>query len=107
MPAFEKFIPPKIIDRAVLRRGHEPGARVVWDARFRPLFEGHDKSVLRELLGKADVAHDARKAGDDPGRLDSPDRVNRAMRVSSRHGYPSHHLQSARPSPAAPKQYDP
>src|SRR6267143_1472432 len=101
MLAFEKLIPAKVIDRPMLRRGHEPGAWVVWDARLRPLFERCDESVLRELLGEADVAHNAREASDDSGRLDSPDRVNRAMRVSSRHGYPSHHLQCAHASPGA------
>ena len=34
----------------------------------------------------ADVAHDAREAGDEPGGLDPPDRVDRAMRIGSRHG---------------------
>src|SRR2546421_10092540 len=101
MLAFQKLIPAKVVDRAVLRRGHEPGAWVVRDARLGPLFERGDESVLRELLGKADVAHNAREAGDDSGRLNPPDRVDRAMRVSSRHGYPSHHLQSARASPGA------
>src|SRR5437588_261380 len=101
MFAFEKFVPAKVIDRAMLRGGHEPGAWVIRDARLGPLFERGNESVLRELLGKADVAHNARQPGDDPGRLDSPDRVNRAMCVGSRHGYPSHHLQSARASPGA------
>ena len=51
----------------MLRRGHEPGARVVRDARLRPLLERGDERVLREILGQADVAHDAREAGDEPG----------------------------------------
>ena len=33
------------------------------------------------------------------GRLDPPDRVDRAMGVGSRHGYRSHHLQSPRARP--------
>ena len=84
----------------MLRGGHEPGARVVRDARLRPLLERGDESVLRELLGEADVAHDPREAGDEPGRLDPPDRVDRAMGVGSRHGYRSHHLRSAGASQA-------
>src|SRR5216683_3857232 len=103
MLALEKFIPAKVIDRAVLRGGHEPGAWVVRDARLRPLFEGRDESVLRPLLGKADVAHDARQTGDDPGRLNPPDRIDGSVCMGSRHGYPSHHLQSARASPSAPR----
>ena len=55
-----------MVDRAVLRGGHEPGARVVRDARLRPLLERGDERVLRELLGEADVAHDPREAGDEP-----------------------------------------
>ena len=66
----------------MLRGGHEPGARVVRDARLRPLLERGDQRVLRELFGQADVAHDPRQAGDEPGRLDPPDRVDRAMGVS-------------------------
>ena len=102
MLAFEKFIPAKVIDRAVLRRGHQPGAGVIRDARLRPLFECGNESVLRELFGNTDIAHNARKAGDNSGRLNPPDRVDRAMCVGSRHGYPSHHLQLARASPRAP-----
>src|SRR5437879_1354466 len=101
MLAFQKLVPAKVIDCAVLCGGHKPGARIVWDARLRPLLEGRDQSVLRELLGKANVTDNARETGDDSGRLNSPDRVDRPMRVSSRHGYPSHHLQCARASPSA------
>ena len=36
------------------------------------------------------------EAGDEPRRLDSPDRVDRAMGVGSRHGYRSHHLHARR-----------
>jgi hypothetical protein len=79
------------VDRPVLCRGHEPGARVVRDARLRPPFERRDESVLREVLGKTDVAHHPGEAGDEPGRLDSPDRVDRAMGIGSRHGSRSHH----------------
>ena len=82
------------VDRPVLGGGHEPGAGVVRDARLRPLLERGDERVLGQLLGEADVAHDPREAGDEPGRLDPPDRVDRAMGVGSRHGYRSHHLQT-------------
>ena len=56
----------KLVDRAMLRGGHEPGARIVRDARLRPLLERGDERVLRELLGEADVAHDPREPGDEP-----------------------------------------
>src|SRR5437588_1850874 len=79
----------------MLRGGHKPGTRVVRDARLRPLLERGDQSVLRELFGQTHITHDPRETSNDPGGLDPPDRVDRAMRMGSRHGYPSHHLQSA------------
>ena len=51
--ALERRAAPQQVDRAVLRRGHEPGARVVRHARLGPLLERGDESVLRELLGEA------------------------------------------------------
>jgi hypothetical protein len=89
--AFEDPSPAQPVDRAVLRGRHEPGARVVRDSRLRPPLERGEKSVLREILGKTDVAHDPRQPGDEPGRLDPPDRVDRAVRVGGRHGRQSHH----------------
>jgi hypothetical protein len=43
------------------------------------LLERRDEGVLRQLLGEPDVAHDPRQPGDELGRLDAPDRVDRAM----------------------------
>src|SRR5581483_1330415 len=54
-------------------------------ARGGPGFERGEKRVLRQLLGQADVAREAREAGDDPGRLDAPDRVDGAMGVGCCH----------------------
>src|SRR5467141_1729725 len=71
--ALEPLVSAQEIDCAMLRGGHQPGARVVRNSRFRPLL----------------------KTGDDPGGLDPPDRVNRAMCIGSRHGYRSHHLYPA------------
>ena len=88
--ALEQLVPAQEVDGPMLRGGHEPGARVVRDARLGPLLERGDEGVLGELLGQADVAHDPREAGDEPGRLDPPDRVDGAMGVGSRHGYRSH-----------------
>ncbi len=92
--ALEPLVSAEEIDGAMFRRGHEPGARVVRDARLRPLLERGDKSILRQLFGKADIAHDPRETGDEPGRFDPPDRVDGAMYVGSRHCYRSHHLHS-------------
>ena len=77
--ALERAAAPQHVDRAVLRGGHEPGARVVRDARLRPALERGDQRVLREVLGEADVAHDPRQPRDQPRRLDPPDRVDRAL----------------------------
>ena len=69
---------------------HAPG--IARHAVLRPLLERGDERVVREILGDADIAHDARETGDEPRRLDPPDRVDGAMRVGSRHGYRSHHF---------------
>ena len=83
--ALEQLAAAQAVDRAVLRGRHQPGARVVGHARLRPVLERGDQRVLRQLLGEADVAHHAREPGDQPGRLDPPDRVDRAMGIGSRH----------------------
>src|SRR5262245_38543746 len=54
----ESLFSPQEIDGAMFRRDHEPGARLVRDARDRPLLERDSKCVLCQLLGDADVAHD-------------------------------------------------
>jgi hypothetical protein len=103
--ALKPFVSAEGVNRTVLRSGHEPSARVVRDSRFRPLLERGDESVLRKFLGKADIAHDPRETGDDSGRLNPPDRIDGAMCLGSRHGYPSHHLQSARASLGARRHH--
>ncbi len=90
--ALEPLVSAQEIDCAMLRGGHQPGARVVRNSRFRPLLKRGDESVLRQLLGMTHITYDPRETGDDPGGLDPPDRVNRAMCIGSRHGYRSHHL---------------
>jgi hypothetical protein len=83
---------PQVVDRAMLGGGHQPGAGVVRDARVRPLLERGDEGVLREILRQTYITNNPRQAGDELGGFDSPDRVNRAMCIGSRHGYQSHHL---------------
>ena len=61
MLALEQRSPAQQVDRAMLRGGHQPGARVVRDARLRPLLERGDERVLRQVLGQADVAHHPRE----------------------------------------------
>src|SRR6266702_4568255 len=84
--ALEELGAAEVIERAVLRCRHEPGARVVRNARPRPGLERGEESVLRELLGEADVAHPTRECGDHFGRLDPPDGVDRAVRGGCGHG---------------------
>ena len=50
----------QVIDRAMLRRRHEPRARIVRHARLGPLLEGRDERVLRQVFRDPDVADDAR-----------------------------------------------
>src|SRR5450432_2021108 len=63
MLAIEKLGPAEMVHRTMFGGGHEPGARVVRDARLRPSLERGDESILREILGKTDIAHDPREAG--------------------------------------------
>ena len=79
------LLAPDQVDRAPLGDRHQPGARIVRYARLRPLLQRGDQRVLRQLLGQPDVPHDPRDPGDDPGRLDPPDRVDRPVRVRYRH----------------------
>ena len=74
-----------LVERAVLRGRHQPGGGIVGNASFRPALERGDQRILRQLFGDADVARDARNAGDDLRLLDAPDRLDRLVRVGS-HG---------------------
>jgi hypothetical protein len=49
------------IDGAILRCRHEPGARVIRHTGLRPLFERNYESIMGQLFGYADIAHDARQ----------------------------------------------
>lgn len=89
--ALDQRLAAEPVDRPVLRGCHEPRTGVVGDACLGPVLQRRDKCVLRQLLGKTDIAHDSREPGNDPGRLDSPDRVDRAMCIGSRHRYRSDH----------------
>ncbi len=62
--ALERFAAPDQVDRAVLGSPHEPGARPLRHACGGPLLERGDQGVLRELLGRPDVADDTSQPGD-------------------------------------------
>jgi hypothetical protein len=57
------------------------------------LLESCDESILCEVLGQADIAHNPRQSGNEPRRLDPPDRVDGMMCVGG-HCYRSHHASS-------------
>src|SRR6185312_3324059 len=82
------------VDRAPFCGGHEPCAGIVRYSRFRPLVQRGDECILSEVLGESDVAYNACQAGDEFRRLDSPDRVDCAMRSGFRHAYKSGHARS-------------
>ena len=92
MLALQHRASAEVIDSTMLGGAHEPGARIVRDARLGPLLERREESILCEILGKPDIAHNSREAGDEPGRYHPPDGVNRPMCIGSSHYYRSHHL---------------
>jgi hypothetical protein len=55
------------------------------------LLERGYEGVLCELLRRPDVADDASQPGDEPGRLDPPDRFDRAMRFVGQAPRPPSH----------------
>jgi hypothetical protein len=69
----------------MFRGGHEPGTRIIWDARLGPAFERGEERVLGELFREADIANDASEPGNNFGGLDSPDGIDRAMSIGVRH----------------------
>src|SRR6266571_2292514 len=71
---------PDQVDGAMLRGRHQPGAGPVRDTLDGPLLQRDHQGVLREFLRRADVAGDAGQAGDEAGRFDSPDRLDRRAR---------------------------
>jgi hypothetical protein len=73
------------VDRPALGGGHEPGARVVRDARLGPLLEGGYEGLLSEVLRDADVPHQPRKAGDEPRGLDPPNGLDGAVDLGCAH----------------------
>src|SRR5437762_2275916 len=77
----------------MLCRRHQPGARLLGNARLRPLFQCRNQSILREFLGQSDIAHHPRQPGDDLRGLNPPDCFDCAMGIGRCHQYPSHHLQ--------------
>ncbi len=71
---------PDQVDGPVPGGGHEPGAGVVRHPFPGPPLQGGDEGVLRQFLGDADVPDDPGDAGDDAGRLQAEDGLDRVRR---------------------------
>ena len=82
--AIEQLAATEVIDRTMFGGGHQPGAGIPRNSGFGPLLQRGHERVVRQIFGKADVAHDSRKACDDLRRFDAPDRIDRAVGVRSR-----------------------
>ncbi len=78
--AGQPFVPADPVDGPVPGGQHEPAAGVGRDAVGGPLLQGGDQGVLRQFLGQPDVPEQPGQARDDPGRLQPPHRLDRAMR---------------------------
>ena len=51
--ATQRLGAPEVVDAAALGGRHQPGDRIVRDARHRPLLQRGDERVLRQVLGEA------------------------------------------------------
>jgi hypothetical protein len=64
--------PAEMIDRSMLCRGHQPGARVGGDSRLRPPLQRGEERILGEVFRHADVPDSPSQRCDEAGRFDSP-----------------------------------
>ena len=78
-------VAPELVDRPALGHRHQPGARVRGDALVRPLLEGRDQGVLREVLREVEVAGHPRQGGHQTHRLVPPDGGDRLVRRAVGH----------------------
>ena len=76
--ALQHLLPPELVEGPVLRRGHEPGARILRDAGLGPALERGDQRLLGQILGEADFADHADEATEKPRGLDPPHRLDGA-----------------------------
>src|SRR5215831_17438635 len=60
----EHLPPAELVDGAIFRGGHQPGAGVFGDPSRGPALEGDEERFLREILREADSAKHTREAGD-------------------------------------------
>src|SRR4051812_18640697 len=74
--------PPEVVDRPALGDRHQPGPWLPRHPFRRPLLEGGDQCVLREVLGQTDVVSQPSEAADQPRGLQAPHGVHRGRRVA-------------------------
>ena len=68
----------KEVQGPVLGGGHEPGARFFGDAGLGPLLQRGHQRLLSEVLRHAHIPDHASEGPDESGRLDAPERFDRA-----------------------------
>ena len=61
------------VDRAVLRRRHQPRLWTLWDAAGRPGLDGTDHGIGQSLLGEVEVVELRRESGEQPPVVLAPD----------------------------------
>jgi hypothetical protein len=71
----ERTIAADAVDRAVARRGDQPGARVGGRSFARPALGGDRERFLGGFLGEVEVAEEADQAGEDAAPLVAEDLV--------------------------------
>ena len=77
----EAFVPAPTVEDSTFGDGGQPGSGTARDALVRPLLQGRDQGVLREFLGRSDIADHARQGRDQASRLDPPDRLHLARHI--------------------------
>jgi hypothetical protein len=92
--AVEHLAAAEEIDGSMFGGGHEPGARLLRDTGLRPTLQRGEQRVLGQVLRQSYILDHAGEAGDELGRLHSPDSVYGSMSLGSRHGYQSDVLTS-------------
>src|ERR687898_2258846 len=71
----ERAVAADAVDRAVSRRSHQPGARVLRRPVARPAFGCRGEGLLGGFLGEVEVAEEADQTGEDTAPLFAEDPV--------------------------------
>jgi hypothetical protein len=79
------LVAAEIIEAAALGGGHEPRARIVGNARHRPLVESHQQGILRQLFGETNIADEPREPRDKTRGFDAIDGLDGAVGFSTGH----------------------